>query len=174
MISQQLILETETPMPTHRLLMSVAGTGKQKGPFRDPKHVHAWRLEDPQGTLIAANNNALLELLDGADNFGLYEAMEEALSWMPDGSVVLLLAPQEEVYWVFCKGLVTLRARGYRKTNGKPYAHRDRIMKVDQLARNRNIELFSREPCGDEVEALLTIADDARDRLHEAIEQENR
>ncbi|MCV9944913.1 hypothetical protein [Rhizobium sp. BT-175] len=171
-IYQKAIPAVELPLLTHRLFLSVAGT--KPTPFQRPQHVYVWTLEASNEEPIASNDGAPLVLSDGADNIGLYTAIREALPHIPKDSVLALIAPQEELAWVFSEGLASLKQRNFRRRNHQPYTHRDHIFEVYQLATDKGIELLSQKPIESfEVEKCYVARDEARARLRHALEQQS-
>lgn len=158
-------------MPTHKLFLSVAGI--KKSPFHAAQHVYAWRLFALNGDMIASNDKAPCLLSDGSDNLGLFSAIAEAHAHLPKGSMLAMFAPQEELLHVFGEGLASLRQRDFRKRDKKPYAHRDQIKAVHNLASEGEIELLALKPrSSGEFENLGLIGDLARDRLREALDED--
>ncbi|TLX11753.1 hypothetical protein [Rhizobium sp. MHM7A] len=124
------------------------------------------------GELLASNDAAPLVLLDGPNNLGLYTAIEQALSHVSVGAVVGLFAPQEELLHVFGEGLAHLQKRDFRKRDRKPFAHRDQIRAVFDLAVAKDAELLALKPHTSEEYAMYYQASDfARDRLRETLER---
>lgn len=158
-------------LPTHKLFLSVAGI--KKSPFHAAQHAYAWRLFSNSGEILASNDDAPRVLFDGPDNLGLYSAITEASTHLPNGSTLAMFAPQEELLHVFGEGLASLKQRDFRKRSKKPYVHRDQIRSVYSLAVESDIELLALNPhSSDECENLGLIGDFARERLREALEQD--
>ena len=151
-----------------KLYCAVAG---YNGPF-DPRHVHAWRVEDEAGEMLHSNSGSVPEFSEGTLDKGFYGAIAEALRAMPLGADVRLVSPKgSETYWVFRDRIEDRQRSGYRKRDKALLANHKLIREVDQLSAELGITITAYEPAtSHEVEMRFTVEDEAKQRMRDAAE----
>ncbi len=157
---------TNAESTEYRLFFSVAGTPGKKG---FPQHVWAAYLVDPDGKQVWTNTREKPLLLDGHQYEALYAVIGTAMEKTPDGGILALFAPQEEIYSVYRVTREQRRAGRYLDSKGKERARAHLIIALDDLAERRGLTLTSRPLELHDEDALLGAArEDASERWRKA------